>query len=311
MKKMIEYEIIEHDKIRDMRVFLNAIRMRSLHMHHDTELLFVISGEGTVRIRNHGYELKKGDSILINAYESHEIISYGVPITFLIVQFSNHFLRDYFHAVRNTVFLDNDPKRCLSEKDYKTFTELILHLGRTYFSSEDLYELRCISDLSLILSLLYGSMKTEKLSDSEYSKRKKHNHRIDRIANYIDSNYQDQIRLSDIAGNEGITVTHLSHFISEHFGMTFQEYLKEKRLGCAVRLILDPSLTLSEVAGNSGFSELKYMTSAFREVFGMSPDEYRKRQSKISHTNKKADASEYIYPDREALAFLEQNQFTR
>ena len=308
MRLMIEYEIIRHDKIKDMRIFVNAIHMRSLHMHHDMELLFVIDGKGSVNIRNAKREVGPGDSILINAYESHEIISYDGSVTFLIIQFSNHFLRDYFYAIRNTVFLDNDPRNCLSEKDYRNFTGLILHLAKVYFASGDLFELQCISDLSLILSLLYGSMKTEKLSETEYSKRKKYNRRIDRIAAYIDNNYQDQIRLSDIARSEGITVTHLSHFISEHFGMTFQEYLKEKRLGAAVRMIANPSLTLSEVAAGSGFSELKYMTAAFREVFSMSPDEYRKKQNRQARRNKKADASEYIYSDKEALALLQKTR---
>ena len=304
---MTEFEIVRHNKIKDVRVFLNSIRMRSLHMHHDTELLFVYSGEGTVRIRNTGYDVRKGDSILINAYESHEIICRDEPITFLIVQFSNHFLRDYYYAVRNTVFRDNDPRKCLSPQDYEDFTKLILHLAETYFAGEELYELRCISDLSLILSLIYRSMKTEKLSDAEYSMHKKSHRRIDRIAGYIDSYYQDQIRLADIAETEGITITHLSHFISEHFGMTFQEYLKEKRLGCAVRLILDPSLSLSNVAASSGFSDLKYMNAAFREVFGMNPEEYRKKQEGHIWEDKKAGASEYIYSDEEALDLLKHN----
>lgn len=301
---MIEYEIIEHNKIKDLRIFINAISMRSLHMHHDTELLFVINGKGTINIRNKGYEVRKSDCILINAYESHEIICHEEPITFLILQFSNHFLRDYCHAIRSTVFLNRDVKSRYSFKGYETFTRQILALAQSYFGEENLYELQCVSLFSQILASLYSHMETETLNETDYSRRKKLNQRIERIANFIDSSYHDQIRLSDIAESEGITATHLSHFISENFGMTFQEYLKEKRLGCAVRLILDPSLTLSEVSANSGFSELKYMGAAFREVFGISPDEYRGKQSKRSHPNKKANTSEYIYSDKEALALL-------
>ena len=109
-------------------------------------------------------------------------------------------------------------------------------------------------------------MDTAELSETEYTKRKKQNRRIDRITSYISENYQGPIRLSDLAEMEGITTTHLSHFFTENFGMTFQEYLKDKRLECALRMIGDDSLTISEIASSSGFSELKYMTKAFKDV---------------------------------------------
>jgi AraC-like DNA-binding protein len=127
-----------------------------------------------------------------------------------------------------------------------------------------------------------------------------------RVSEYIEANYQDQIRLSDIAEQENLTVTHLSHLISEQFGVSFQDYLKHKRLENAVRLI-HTGRTLSEISEYCGFSELKYMTKAFKETFHMTPAEYRKKEEQIPSVSSLEDRSEYIYSDREALALLRQS----
>ncbi len=302
---MIEHEIVRHEKLKDIRIFLNTIRMRSLHMHRDMELLFVLDGKGTVLSKDKKHVLQKGDCLLINAYESHEIICQEKPLTAIFIQFSNHFLREYFHAVKTTVFLDDFPRDRFTAPEYEVFTGKILRLAKEYLAAEEYFELRCISLFAGILESLLTHLRSEELTENDYSVRKKTNLRIERIASYIDAHFQEPVRLSDIAGQEGITVTHLSHAIKENFGMTFQEYLKGKRLECALRQIFDPSLSLSEIAMNSGFSELKYMSAAFRDAFGLSAQEYKARKLPYTLENKNEASSEYIYPGEEALTVLD------
>ena len=305
---MIEYEIIKHDKMKDIRVLLNSIKMRSLHMHHDIELILVLDGRGSIIVKNKQYHVTKGDSLIINAYDNHEILSIKDSLTVVIIQFSNNLLNDYYHELKNTVFLDTLIRDKMPEKEYKLFYQNIIELSEEYIKADKLFELKCIHILSDILYYLFKYMNTSELSESEYSKRKKQNRRIDRISSYIDANYQEPIRLSDIAEIEGISTTHLSHFISENFGITFQEYLKDKRLESALRMISDNSLTLSEIAARSGFSELKYMNSAFQETFGLSPNKYREEGFISLPINKKANISEYIYSDQESLSLLSLNK---
>ena len=57
-------------------------------MHHDPELLYVLKGNGDVLIRSQSFSLCAGDMILINTYESHEIISSQQDFTLIVIQFS-------------------------------------------------------------------------------------------------------------------------------------------------------------------------------------------------------------------------------
>ena len=58
-----------------------------------------------------------------------------------------------------------------------------------------------------------------------------------------------------------------------------------------------------------GFSELKYMTKAFREAFHMTPSEYRDAGTPVPGGSSREDRSEYIYSRQEALDLLKQNRF--
>lgn len=299
---MIEYELVTHDRIRGVRVLINTIRIRAIHMHHDAELLYTLQGSGTIVIRNHPYAVKAGDAVLINAHESHEIISGQGDFTLIIIQFSPHFLEDY-GSLRNIRYLDTMLCEAMECGAYRKLTEEIRSLSLAYLEGGPYSQLSVISHLSRILYLILTNTRTEVLSDTEYTKRRRNEKRMKRVSEYIEANYQDQIRLSDLADTEHLTVTHLSHLITEQFGISFQDYLKHKRLENAVRMI-HSDRTLSEISEYCGFSELKYMTKAFRETFHMSPAEYRKKEEQTQYVSPSRDHTEYIFSDEKALALL-------
>ena len=153
----------------------------------------------------------------------------------------------------------------------------------------------------------YGSVDTcfKLESEAEYTRRHRDEKRMKRISDYIEAHFQDPIRLADLAESEDITVTHLSHLIKDLFGVSFQEYLRNKRLEHALRLI-HSGRPLSEISAEAGFSELKYMTAAFKETFHMTPAQYRRNVQQDPIETSMPNSSEYIWPDHEALPMLEQ-----
>lgn len=299
---MIEYELVRHDRLKGIRLFVNTIRIRSAHMHHDLELLYVLKGNGDVLIRNQSFSLCAGNMILINAYESHEIISSQQDFTLIVIQFSPHFLQDYC-PLRYLIFPAGNVRNMASEEEYGEMQQLVIASAASYLSGDMYSGLGTLSALSRLLHLIMKCTRPQEISEAEYSRKRKNEHRLKQISDYIELNYQNQIRLGDLAEKEGITVTHLSHLIREHFGISFQEYVRNKRLEHAVRMI-HGSYTLSEISDFCGFSELKYMTRAFQNAFHMTPQEYRN----ITGGGQKyvpEGSTEYIWPDRDALKLLE------
>lgn len=62
-------------------------------------------------------------------------------------------------------------------------------------------------------------------------------------------------------------------------GLTPRDYIRQKRLSKASLLIRNKELNFSEIAYSVGFSAPSNFNRAFKSFFGVSPSEYRKRNS--------------------------------
>lgn len=95
--------------------------------------------------------------------------------------------------------------------------------------------------------------------------------------------------------------------------MSFQEYLKRKRFEEAGKLLLTTGRRLTDIALSCGFSDLRYMNEAFKELAGMSPRDYRRgaalpKEKGTALPSGNADpllrSSEYRLKPEEALKYL-------
>lgn len=59
-------------------------------------------------------------------------------------------------------------------------------------------------------------------------------------------------------------------------GRTVSTAIREARLEHVKRLISDTDVPLKQIAPESGFRSVQYMTTLFRKAFGQSPARYRK-----------------------------------
>lgn len=308
MKK--EYELIHHAKIKHLNAFVINIVYRNFHTHSDFELLLILEGSGRIQIKNDIFEVNSGDVILVNPNEMHEIDGQDKGLKIIILQFSRHLLNEYFPLLRNTHFGTPFVKSCFHPKDYILFLQLITKLAVCYIDSKDFFALDCLQLSIDLLKAFYRNLPYELLNENAYQERKKKNDRVNRISAYIDENYLYPIRLQDIAEMEQISTTHLSHFFADNFGVTFQEYLNDKRLERALQLVNNADYSLAALSELSGFSDPKYLNKTFLQKFGYPFSEYKKNVRKTVGTpTKDTQALQYYYTKEESLEII--NKFIK
>lgn len=93
---------------------------------------------------------------------------------------------------------------------------------------------------------------------------------------YIKENYQNDIRLSEIAQAESINPAYLSRIFSEETGETFSDYLIRYRIQIAKELLHNITVNVSEVAEQVGYNDVKHFSASFKKIVGISPKDYRK-----------------------------------
>lgn len=106
--------------------------------------------------------------------------------------------------------------------------------------------------------------------------RPKEKNAMREIAKYIESNYNRELTLQEIAGHFYLSREYISRKFKQEFGENLSDFLGRVRIGKAKRLLLNPRLRIAEVANMVGYADEKYFSKVFKKLEGISPGQYRK-----------------------------------
>jgi AraC family transcriptional regulator len=91
----------------------------------------------------------------------------------------------------------------------------------------------------------------------------------------IETNPLEQFDLAALAAESGYSYTCFIHAFRAQTGLSPDKYITRLRLSRAKRLMRDRSLTLLEIALESGFASHAPFTHALRRHFGCAPSRFR------------------------------------
>ncbi len=83
--------------------------------------------------------------------------------------------------------------------------------------------------------------------------------------------------LRRLARAAGVHPVHVSRAFRAHFGQTLREYVRERRLACAVAALLSSPDTISVIAAESGFADHAHLTRTMHQCLGQTPSALRAR----------------------------------
>jgi len=101
------------------------------------------------------------------------------------------------------------------------------------------------------------------------------------IVSYIEQHYMDQnLSLKSLASRFDMTGSYLSRFFSNNSGMNFIDYLTEKRMAEASRLLCETDMLIRDIMESVGYIDLASFTRKFKQYFGASPGQFREKMRK-------------------------------
>ena len=92
---------------------------------------------------------------------------------------------------------------------------------------------------------------------------------------YIEENYREKLKLSDVADQIYVSQWHLSKLLNKHTGQNFSEILNTIRIEKAKELLKDPSLRIGDISEEVGFLDVAHFSRVFKKQAGISANEYR------------------------------------
>lgn len=302
-----EYEIIRHTTIHNFNIFLVNLQYREPHIHGDFELCYILDGTVTFCSREQMMQLEKNDFVLLNSFQSHEIFSPDDQAALILaVQISPGFCKEYFPGISDLDFTFCPGNQYIPDNLQDAFSALIIQLACLYFQKEEGFALRCTGLLNLMFYYLIRYLPYRIANPSEKHQKAARNLRIQKLVQYIEEHYTEKLLLADLAKQEGLTVSYLSHFFRDNFQMSFQNYLAGLRCEKARHLLLLTDRNLLDICMESGFSDIKYMTAAFQSRYGCTPREYRKHflEADLPQQQKTLLSTQDFYSDAASMVML-------
>ncbi|MDF2986253.1 MAG: response regulator [Eubacterium sp.] len=103
---------------------------------------------------------------------------------------------------------------------------------------------------------------------------------INTVINHIQSNYQKDISLEELAGKVYLTPSYLSHIFRKRTGGTIMQFIKQCRMESAKKLLVTTNMKIIDISERIGYTNCSYFCHIFSVYFGMSPEKFRQINSK-------------------------------
>ncbi len=83
--------------------------------------------------------------------------------------------------------------------------------------------------------------------------------------------------LGQLADELGFSSGHVSGWFKQVYGQTFQDYVIERRMTQAKRLLLTSDMKNYEIAEAIGLEDVNYFATRFKKTFGITPQQYKRQ----------------------------------
>ncbi len=92
----------------------------------------------------------------------------------------------------------------------------------------------------------------------------------------IEQGFRRPLSLRDVAASVGLSPGHLTTVVGRRTGRTVGQWIDERRMTEARRLLAGTDLTTGEIAVRTGFTDSRYFSRRFRSAHGVTPAEWRR-----------------------------------
>ncbi len=98
---------------------------------------------------------------------------------------------------------------------------------------------------------------------------------MSRINDYCRDNPGEDLDVGELAKIAGYSRYHFTRLFTEKRGISPGAFIRERRLGRAVKLLQSGKLPVKEISSACGFEDTSYFCKAFRKAYGISPAKFR------------------------------------
>ncbi|MDD2979376.1 MAG: AraC family transcriptional regulator [Hespellia sp.] len=243
------------------------------HWHTGIEILYFVGGNSEVWINGKTIHIQEEGIVLVNSNEPHQIICYETKqakgCTIII---SYEYLKTLYKKVDQCYFVLDEQHPSFEKLKWYMKGLLSVYQRR---SRNEFYHIKLNNIANEIIYLLLKDFRNE----NEGMKTQRYAERYRLIIQFIEDHYRENIKMQQLADKFHFSKEYFSRSFKKYMGINFKDYLTKRRLLEAEKILLMTDKQISEIALESGFTDIKVFYAAFKKEYKSTPNEYRKKKS--------------------------------
>lgn len=260
----------------------------ALHKHDFFELVYVYEGEFVQQIGAHKFWMHTGDLCLLppGVYHSLDVNNYSIVLNILVLKsafreiiltflYESSFFSDIF--LNDTASTGGGEYLIFHTNGDLDIQQLVLELCLEALNNEPYHQLMMTTQLLRLLGFLLR--RYERSCKYPAPKHSWETQDI-LILQYIDRHYKT-VTLQELADTFHYSSQHMSHRVKQITGISFTDYLLQKKMQAASDLLINTTLKVGVVGEMAGYRNPEHFIRTFQKYYGMAPGVYRNRHQEV------------------------------
>ena len=246
------------------------------HRHENVEMNYVRSGKCYLKIDKKIIPFQKGDCMILYPGVKH----YFFTTTERAVLVQLEFKMNIFPQISPDLELKHDllflyqllthSQKLIKIRNNIEMNRIINKAVRELNDKKSNFEI--LTRLYLAELFVLISRELDKQLDFD---NKQNDQQVEAILQYIHLNYNQKVQFEQFSKNIGVSSRYLRLNFKNKIGICPVSYLLEYRISKALEFIKDQSLSIKEIAYDTGFTSQQYFSKKFKESIGITPNVYR------------------------------------
>ncbi|TLV00926.1 helix-turn-helix domain-containing protein [Dyadobacter luticola] len=247
------------------------------HRHTYYEILFVEEGQGFHEIDFHSYNIQGAGLHFLTPGQVH-LLTFSTSFQGYIVAFSEDFYTFYNPVNQPLSQLSffqparRQPIITLSEHEKHYFHNILENMVEDHLNPEIDQSLAGKYLGLLLQKCAFLSQKNHQIEDSAPLSVPE---LVGRFQEMVEKNFRTKHEVQQYAQELSVSPDYLSKIIRKYLGKSSQEYILDKLLLEAKRLLVFTNLSSKEIAYHIQLDDPSYFGRIFKKKTGLTPNEYR------------------------------------
>jgi len=250
------------------------------HFHPQYELTLIVKGKGKRFVGKNMAGFDSGDLVFLGSDLPHSWKSEHAvqteTVQSVVVQFEKNFLGAEFFEKPELAEINNLLKLSAYGIHFINDNAAVAGEKMKLLAKQE----NAFRKMSMLLEILYDLAKSGDyvLLDQDGTVAQQHNshkERVNAALGYIVDNFRNDIVLNKVASLANMTPNAFCKYFKKMTNKTFVETVIDYRISFAIQQLIATDKAVSEIAMESGFSDISHFYKLFKKRMNMSPLNYR------------------------------------